>query len=293
MPSVVETSAGVVNAMSVDVEDYFQVSAFEGNVSRGDWDRLPARVEGNTDRVLSLMERHGVKITFFTLGWVAERFPGVVRRIADAGHEVASHGYSHMRIHQQSREEFREDVSRAKKILEDITGTPVLGYRAPSYSIGRDTLWAADELEGAGYLYSSSIYPIYHDLYGMPEAPRFPFRHRGGDGILEIPISTARLFRFNWPSGGGGYFRLLPYRLFRSAIRHINERESKPCIFYFHPWELDPEQPRPRNLSAKTRFRHYLNLDRMEARISRLLDDFRWSRVDRVFLDEGNGFPRG
>ena len=282
-------TAPVVNAMSVDVEDYFQVSAFDGNISRGEWDHLPARVERNTDRALALMDRHGVKTTFFTLGWVAERFPGIVRRIAEAGHEVASHGYSHFRIHQQSREEFREDVTRAKQILEDLTGTPVLGYRAPSYSIGRDTLWAVDELERAGYRYSSSIYPIYHDLYGMPEAPRFPFRHRDGAGILEIPISTARIFRFNWPSGGGGYFRLLPYRLFRSAIRRINERESMPCVFYFHPWELDPEQPRPRNLSAKTRFRHYLNLDRMEARLTRLLEDFRWSRVDRVFLDGGNG----
>jgi polysaccharide deacetylase family protein (PEP-CTERM system associated) len=272
--------------MSVDVEDYFQVSAFERNIARSDWDRLPARVERNTEKVLSLMERHSVRTTFFTLGWVAERFPGVVRAIADAGHEVASHGYGHQRVTQMSRAQFREDVSRAKKLLEDIIGTRVLGYRAPSYSIGKDTLWAVDELESAGYLYSSSIYPIYHDLYGMPDAPRFPFRHRGGEGILEIPISTARVFHFNVPSGGGGYFRLLPYALFRSAIRRINEREAKPCVFYFHPWELDPEQPRPDNLSAKTRFRHYLNLHRMEARLSRLLRDFRWDRVDRVFLPQ-------
>jgi polysaccharide deacetylase family protein (PEP-CTERM system associated) len=273
--------------MSVDVEDYFQVSAFEGRVDRGDWERLPARVEKNTERVLSLLDDHGVKTTFFTLGWVAERFPGVVRKIAEAGHEVASHGYSHMRVHHQNRSEFREDVRRSKKLLEDVGGTRVLGYRAPSYSIGKDTLWAVDELEGAGYVYSSSIYPIYHDLYGMPEAPRFAFRHRGGEGILEIPISTARLFRFNWPSGGGGYFRLMPYALFRSAIRSINEREAQPCVFYFHPWELDPEQPRPENLSLKTRFRHYLNLGRMESRLKRLLRDFRWDRIDRVFL--GNG----
>jgi polysaccharide deacetylase family protein (PEP-CTERM system associated) len=244
-------------------------------------------VEKNTDRVLSLLGDHGVKTTFFTLGWVAERFPGVVRRIAEAGHEVASHGYSHVRVHHQNRSEFREDVRRSKKLLEDVGGTPVLGYRAPSYSIGKDTLWAVDELEGAGYLYSSSIYPIYHDLYGMPDAPRFAFRHRGGEGILEIPISTARLFRFNWPSGGGGYFRLMPYALFRRAIRSINEREAKPCVFYFHPWELDPEQPRPENLSFKTRFRHYLNLGHMESRLKRLLRDFRWDRIDRVFL--GNG----
>ena len=274
----------LVNAMSCDVEDYFQVSAFEGHVARGDWDRLPGRLERNMDRVLGLMERHGVKTTFFTLGWVAERFPNIVRAIANGGHEVASHGYSHTRVQHQSQETFREDVTRTKKLLEDLCGQPVLGYRAPSYSIGRDTFWAIDELEKAGYLYSSSIYPIHHDLYGMPEAPRFPFRHRGGDGILEIPISTARILSMNWPSGGGGYFRLLPYWLFQRGIRRINEHESKPCIFYFHPWELDPEQPRPANLGIKTRFRHYLNLDRMESRLERLLSDFRWDRVDRVFL---------
>jgi polysaccharide deacetylase family protein (PEP-CTERM system associated) len=274
----------LVNAMSCDVEDYFQVSAFEGHVERGDWDRLPGRLERNMDRVLALMERHGVKTTFFTLGWVAERFPNIVRAIANGGHEVASHGYSHTRVQHQSQEAFREDVSRTKKLLEDLSGQPVLGYRAPSYSIGRDTFWAIDELEKAGYLYSSSIYPIHHDLYGMPEAPRFPFRHRGGDGILEIPISTARILSMNWPSGGGGYFRLLPYALFEWCIRRINEQEAKPCIFYFHPWELDPEQPRPANLGLKTRFRHYLNLGRMESRLERLLSDFRWDRVDRVFL---------
>jgi polysaccharide deacetylase family protein (PEP-CTERM system associated) len=272
--------------MSCDVEDYFQVSAFEGSVSRGDWDRLPARVERNTERVLELMARYSVRTTFFTLGWVAERFPGVVRAIANAGHEVASHGYAHVRVHHQERAEFREDVTRSKKLLEDLSGQPVRGYRAPSYSIGRDTLWAIDELESAGYLYSSSIYPIHHDLYGMPEAPRFPFRHRGGDGILEVPISTARVFRFNWPSGGGGYFRLLPYALFRRGIRRINEREKRAAVFYFHPWELDPEQPRPNGLSFKSRFRHYLNIDRMEERLSRLLEDFRWDRIDRIFLGE-------
>jgi polysaccharide deacetylase family protein (PEP-CTERM system associated) len=274
----------LVNAMSCDVEDYFQVSAFEGHVNRGEWNQYPGRVERNMDRVLGLLDRHGVKTTFFTLGWVAERFPNIVRAIAAGGHEVASHGYSHTRVHHQTPVEFREDVIRSKKLLEDLCGQPVLGYRAPSYSIGRDTFWAIDELEKAGYLYSSSIYPIYHDLYGMPEAPRFPFRHRGGDGILEIPISTARILRMNWPSGGGGYFRLMPYSVFEWCIRRINERESKPCVFYFHPWEIDPEQPRPANLGLKTRFRHYLNLDRMESRLERLLADFRWDRMDRVFL---------
>jgi polysaccharide deacetylase family protein (PEP-CTERM system associated) len=215
---------------------------------------------------------------------VAERFPAIVRAIASAGHEVGSHGWSHTRVHHLSPREFREEVTRSKKLLEDLSGTPVLGYRAPSYSIGRETLWAVDELEKAGYTYSSSIYPIRHDLYGMPEAPRFPFRH-GGNGILEVPISTARVLGVNLPSGGGGYFRLLPYALFRRLVRRVNERESKPCVFYFHPWEIDPEQPRPANLGLRTRFRHYLNLDRVESRLDRLLCDFRWDRVDRVFLE--------
>lgn len=277
--------------MSVDVEDYFQVSAFDGYLSRQDWEGFPTRVEQNTDRVLSLMERNRARGTFFILGWVAERFPAIVRRVAEQGHEVASHGYAHLRVPLQSRAEFREDVTRAKKLLEDLAGRPVLGYRAPSHSIGRDTLWATDELESAGYVYSSSVYPVYHDLGGMPEAPRFPFRHRGGNGILEIPISTTRLLRFNWPSGGGGYFRLMPYALFRAALRRINERESKPCIFYFHPWELDPKQPRLARVNLKTRFRHYLNLERMERRLERLVQDFRWDRVDRVFLESG-ALPR-
>jgi polysaccharide deacetylase family protein (PEP-CTERM system associated) len=275
---------GLVNAMSCDVEDYFQVSAFEGHVSRSDWDRLPGRLERNMERVLLLLERRAVKITFFTLGWVAERFPSLVRSIGEAGHEIASHGYSHTRVHHQQRAEFRDDVIRSKKLLEDVSGKAVLGYRAPSYSIGKSTLWAIEEIQNAGYLYSSSIYPIHHDLYGMPDAPRFAFRH-GGDGILEIPISTARILRMNLPSGGGGYFRLLPYALFQRLVRRINEQDSKPCVFYFHPWELDPEQPRPDNLSLKTRFRHYLNLERMEDRLERLLGDFQWDRVDRVFLN--------
>lgn len=278
--------AELVNAMSVDVEDYFQVSAFEGHISRSDWDGLECRVERNVERILELFDRHGVSTTFFTLGWVAERYPSLVRKIVASGHELASHGYEHIRVHEQTPKEFREDVSRAKKILEDIGGEPIKGYRAASYSIGARTLWALDELEAAGYTYSSSIYPIHHDLYGMPEAPRFPFRHRG-NGILEIPISTARLFHVNVPSGGGGYFRLLPYLVFRLAIRRIHSRDKKPCVFYFHPWEVDAAQPRQENLGWKTRFRHYLNLNRMEHRLERLLSDFRWDRMGRVFLENG------
>ena len=281
-----EVEMEMINAMSVDVEDYFHVSAFEDHIRREDWDRMPCRVEGNVERVLALFEQHGAKTTFFTLGWVAERYPQLVRDIVDAGHELASHGLSHVRVHHQNPTEFREDVGRSKKLLEDIGGVSVKGYRAASYSIDKETLWALDELENAGYLYSSSIYPIHHDLYGMPDAPRFPFRHRG-DGILEIPISTARVFRHNWPSGGGGYFRLLPYRLFRAGVRRINEREGKPCVFFFHPWEVDTDQPRQKNVGLKSRFRHYLNLGRMEGRLHRLLSDFRWSRMDRVFLDNG------
>ncbi len=281
-----DVTPGIVNAMSVDVEDYFHVSAFEDYIRREDWDSLPCRVERNVERVLGLFERHSVRTTFFTLGWVAERYPHLVRSIVDSGHEVASHGYAHVRVNRQSPKEFREDIIRSKKLLEDLSGAPVKGYRAASYSIGKDTLWALDELQRAGYEYSSSIYPIHHDLYGMPDAPRFPFRHHG-DGILEVPISTVRLFHFNWPSGGGGYFRLLPYRVFRSALRRINQREGQRCVFFFHPWELDAEQPRQKQASLKSRFRHYLNLGRMEKRLERLLSDFRWGRMDQVFLESG------
>jgi len=277
-----------VNAMSVDVEDYFQVSAFEGHIARSEWDHLPSRVVRNTERILDLFQRRGVKATFFVLGWVAERYPVLVRRIIEDGHELASHGYSHVRVVHQQPAEFLEDVTRTKKILEDIAGSPVKGYRAASYSIGARSLWALDALAEADYQYSSSIYPIYHDLYGMPEAPRFPFRHRG-NGLLEIPISTVRLFRYNLPCGGGGYFRLFPYRLSRWAIRHVNRRDGQTCVFYFHPWEIDPEQPRQTAIGLRARFRHYLNLERMESRVDRLLGDFHWDRIDRVFLEPREG----
>lgn len=275
----------VVNAMSVDVEDYFQVSAFEQNIRRDDWDRLECRVEHNTQRVLSLFDRCAVKCTFFTLGWVAERYPQLLRDVVAQGHEVASHGYCHVRANQQTPEQFREDVSRTKTILEDITGVEVAGYRAASFSIGRDNLWALDVLGESGYRYSSSIYPVHHDLYGMPEAPRFPFRYKD-DGILEVPVSTATIAGRNVPCGGGGYFRLLPYAYFRWAVRKLNRIEGASSVFYFHPWELDPEQPRQHGLSLKTRFRHYTNLSGMAPRLERLLQDFRWDRMDRVFLTD-------
>ncbi len=273
----------IVNAMSVDVEDYFQVSAFEPHIPAASWADLPARVERNTRLALDLFGRHGVRATFFVLGWVAERYPDLVREIVRGGHELASHGFSHVRVIRQTPAQFREDVGRTKALLEDIGGVEVAGYRAASYSIGRDNLWALDVLQTVGHRYSSSIYPIRHDLYGMPEAPRFPFRYRE-TGILEIPITTINLFGRNLPGGGGGYFRLLPYRASRWAIRRVNRVDARPAVFYFHPWELDPEQPRPAGLGLKTRVRHYLNLGRMQARLVRLLGDFRWDRMDRVFL---------
>ena len=285
-----DTAAGEIrNAMTVDVEDYFQVSAFEKYIARADWDALEPRVERNTNRILDLFAEHGVKATFFVLGWVAERYPALLRRMADEGHEIASHGYSHVRASEQSEAEFRQDVSRARKLLEDLSGTPVVGYRAASYSIGRKNLWALSVLDEEGYRYSSSIYPVRHDLYGMPEAPRFAFFPLGRGRILEVPVTTLSLGGKTFPCGGGGFFRLYPYLLSKLALAHINRRERESGIFYFHPWEIDPQQPRPGvRLDLRTRIRHYLNLSRMENRIRALLRDFAWQRMDRIFLDEKN-----
>lgn len=274
------------NAMTVDVEDYFQVSAFAPHISRESWDSLPCRVERNIDRILALFEQQNVKATFFTLGWIAERYPAMIRRIVDGGHELASHGYGHLRASDQSEEEFRQDVSSSKAILEDIGGQPVIGYRAPSFSIGTNNLWALDVLLGAGYRYSSSIYPIRHDHYGMPDAPRFSFYPNGRDRLLEVPITTVRMFERNFPAGGGGYFRFFPYALSRWFLQKVNRDDGSPGIFYFHPWELDPEQPRQAGVGLKTRFRHYINLDRMENRLQALTRDFQWDRMDRIFLEQ-------
>ncbi|MFP4683584.1 MAG: XrtA system polysaccharide deacetylase [Ectothiorhodospira sp.] len=276
--------------MTVDVEDYFQVSAFESHISRGAWDELPHRVEGNVDRILQLFADHGVQATFFYLGWIARRYPGLLRRTRDAGHEIASHGWSHIRATEQTQEAFRQDVTRTRALLEDTVGAPVQGYRAASYSIGRDNLWALDLLQEAGYRYSSSIYPVHHDLYGMPEAPRFAFRPVDGD-LVEIPVTTVELMGRNFPCGGGGYFRLYPYALSRWALRRVNRRDGQPAVFYFHPWEIDPDQPRQEGLGFRTRVRHYLNLARTEARLGRLLRDFQWGRMDRIFLPE-SGSPQ-
>jgi polysaccharide deacetylase family protein (PEP-CTERM system associated) len=285
------SAAAAVNAMTVDVEDYFQVSAFEPYIDRGAWEGLPCRVERNTDRILGLFAERGVKATFFTLGWVAERYPGLIGRIVEAGHELACHGRSHVRVTEQTPEEFRDDVRYAKELLEDLSGRAVLGYRAASYSIGANNLWAFPVLESVGFKYSSSIYPVKHDLYGMPEAPRFAFRPTGDSGLLELPVTTVRLGERNYPCGGGGYFRLLPYRVSRWAMARVNRVDGQPCIFYFHPWEIDPGQPRQPGINLKTRFRHYLNLSRMEARLGRLLDDFRWGTMEQVFLSAASPPP--
>ncbi|HKO87442.1 MAG TPA: XrtA system polysaccharide deacetylase [Burkholderiales bacterium] len=277
------TPAKVVNAFTVDVEDYFQVSAFAPYIPRSDWDRLPCRVERNVDRILALLNEAGAKATFFTLGWIAERYPQIPRAIVAEGHELASHGYAHLRASDQSREELREDIGSAKKILEDLGGHEVKGYRAPSFSISEQNLWAFDCIAEAGYRYSSSVYPVRHDHYGMPDAPRFSYQSR--TGLMEVPVTTVRFFNTNLPSGGGGYFRLMPYAMSRWLIKQVNVRDEKPAIFYFHPWELDPAQPRIPGVNMKTRFRHYLNLHRTERRLQRLLRDFSWDRMDRVFLE--------
>lgn len=271
------------NALTIDVEDYFQVSAFSRHIPRESWDSMPCRVERNVGLILDILDSHASKATFFTLGWIAERYPAMVRDIVARGHELASHGYAHHRATEQQPGEFHEDVRRAKGLLEDIGGVEVKGYRAPSFSIGRENLWAQAELKKAGYRYSSSIYPIKHDHYGMPDAPRFGFYPDGGEGLLELPVTTVNIFNRNLPAGGGGYFRLLPYGWSRWCLRRVNERDKQPCIFYFHPWEIDPMQPRQRRLGVKTRFRHYVNLSSMEGRIRALCRDFHWDRMDRLF----------
>ena len=270
------------NALTIDVEDYFQVSAFAAHIPREAWDRLPCRVERNVDVILRLLDASGARGTFFTLGWVAERYPQVVRRIAESGHELASHGYGHQRASDLSPEQFRDDIGRAKRLLEDISGQPVNGYRAPSFSVGKSNPWAFDCIREAGYRYSSSVYPIRHDHYGMPDAPRFPYQPI--PGLTEVPVTTNQFFHTNVPTGGGGYFRLMPYAMSKWLIARVNRVDGKPAMFYFHPWEIDPEQPRIHAAGWKSKFRHYINLGRTEQRLKRLLADFTWDRVDRVFL---------
>jgi polysaccharide deacetylase family protein (PEP-CTERM system associated) len=282
MRAPIEARRVVVNALSVDVEDYFQVWALAPWFPRSKWDETPCRIERNLDLILELLEEADTRATFFTLGWIAERYPKAIRRVAAAGHEIASHGYAHQRVDDLEREAFHADIHLAKTILEDLAGVEVKGYRAPSFSISDETEWAHDCIAKAGYRYSSSVYPIKHDHYGLPHAPRFAYRSR--PALLEVPITTTRFLDRNWPAGGGGYFRLLPYSVSKWSIRRVNEAEEQPAVFYFHPWELDPGQPRVKGPGLKTRVRHYLNLERSERRLRRLLKDFRWDRVDRVFL---------
>jgi polysaccharide deacetylase family protein (PEP-CTERM system associated) len=268
--------------MSIDVEDYFQVSALAPYIPRDDWDRRECRAEANVRRILAMLDEAGVKATFFTLGWIAERHPQLVKDIVAAGHELASHGYGHERASDLDRAAFTQDVRRAKALLEDLGGVAVQGYRAPSFSIGAQNLWAFDVLQEAGYRYSSSVYPIAHDHYGMPDSPRFAYPVR--DGLIEVPVTTNRIGGRNLPSSGGGYFRLLPYGVSRWLIRRVNEVDAQSAVFYFHPWEIDPDQPRVPGVDAKSRFRHYVNLSRTEGRIRRLLGDFAWGRMDEIFL---------
>lgn len=271
-----------LNAMTVDVEDYFQVQAFAGCVKREDWDNLPCHVEANTDRILAQFAETNTAATFFTLGWVAARYPALIRRIVEAGHELGSHGHGHQLVHQLSPAEFREDLQRAKGTLEDVGGVTVKGYRAPTFSIGPQNPWAFDVLAETGHLYSSSVYPVRHDLYGAPNAPRFAHRVASGS-LLEIPLTTLRLGGQNVPIAGGGYFRLTPYSVFRAALKRFNANEKRAGIFYFHPWEIDADQPRITGASRVAKFRHYVNIAAVPRRLDKLLRDFRWTRVDDVF----------
>ena len=272
----------ITNALTIDVEDYFQVSAFAPYIERAQWEARECRVERNVERILALLQERNACATFFTLGWIAERYPALVRRIVAAGHELASHGYGHERVSDLSEAQFFQDIHRAKALLEDIAGVPVQGYRAPSFSIGQGNLWALDTLQRAGYRYSSSIYPIRHDHYGMPDAPRFA--HQIRDGLMEVPPTTMRLYGRNFPASGGGYFRFFPYRVSRWMLRQVHRQDQAPAVFYFHPWEIDVEQPRVPGIGFKTRFRHYVNIGCMEQRLGRLLQDFQWGRMDDIFL---------
>ena len=272
------------NAFTIDVEDYFQVSAFEHSIDRNNWAHLEHRVSANIDQSLQILSDQSVKATFLTLGWVAERYPQLITRIVENGHELASHGYAHQRVSDLNCAEFKADLIKAKNILEDISGQSIVGYRAPSYSIGKKNIWALEVLAETGHQYSSSIYPIQHDHYGYPEAPRFKFRDEK-TGLIEIPITTVKIMNRLYPAGGGGFFRFYPYALSKWMITRVNQVDKQSTVFYLHPWELDPGQPRQQNISAKTKFRHYLNLHKTEGRLKKLLQDFSWGRMDQVFIN--------
>ncbi len=275
--------------MTVDVEDYFHVSAFEKNICRSDWASLELRVERNTNRLLELFEQHQVKSTFFTLGWVAERCPNLIRSIVNQGHELGSHGYSHQRATMMTVAEFHQDVSKSKQILEDAAGQKIIGYRAPSFSINDSNTWVYDTLIELGFEYSSSTYPIEHDLYGVPNWPRFMYQRSeevDGKYIIEIPVPTSRKKGQNTGIGGGGYFRLYPYWLSKKRIDGYLKTEQQPYSFYFHPWEIDPQQPKVQDATLKSKLRHYMNLSRMEGKIIRLLEDYQWDTMKSVYLNK-------
>lgn len=276
----------VVNGLSVDVEDWFQVGAFETVIDRSQWTSIATRVEANVDAILDLFARGGVHATFFSLGWVAERHPQIMRRIADAGHEIASHGYDHARVFTFDRKAFSQDIRKAREILEDTSGQKVIGYRAPSFSIDARTPWAFEELAEQGYTYSSSVAPIAHDHYGWPAAPRFAFRPVTGSDLLELPVTTAMLGGRRVAAGGGGFFRVLPYSFSRWAIRQVNAHEQRPAIFYFHPWEVDPDQPRVPLAPMRSKLRHYTGLEKMAGKLARLVEDFEWGRMDAIAARE-------
>ena len=281
----------MVNALSVDVEDWFQVGAFETVIARDDWPNLACRVVRNVEAVLALFEHHGVKGTFFTLGWVAERYPGLIRSIVAAGHELASHGYDHQRVFTFTSGQFREDLRRSRGLLEDAGGVAVKGYRAPSFSIDGRTPWAHPILAEEGYAYSSSVAPVVHDHYGWPEAPRFAFLPVVGSDLVELPVTTARLGGRTLAAGGGGFFRMLPYGFSRWAVRQVNGQEARPAILYFHPWEIDPDQPRVAKAPLRSRVRHYTNLSVMASKLDRLIGDFRWDRVDALIDEQRENAP--
>lgn len=279
------------NALSIDVEDWFQVGAFEHCIERADWDGCIERVVGNTRHVLRLLEEHAIKATFFTLGWEAERHPELIREIVAGGHELACHGYDHRRVFTLSPEAFRADIRQAKAILEQAGGVAVKGYRAPSFSIDARTPWAHPILAEEGFSYSSSVAPIVHDHYGWPEAPRFAFRPVPDADFLELPVTTAHVAGRTLAAGGGGFFRLLPYAFSRWAVRRVNRTDGRPAIIYFHPWEIDTGQPHVDAAPLKSRLRHYTNIRAMEGKLSRLMTDFRWGRVDALLAGQGKDAP--
>ncbi len=274
------------NALSVDIEDWFQVGAFETVIARESWDSLPRRVERNTDAVLALFDEAGVKATFFTLGWVAERHPALVRRIVEAGHEIASHGWDHRRVFTMDAAGFRDDLARARRAIEDAAGQKVTGYRAPSFSIDARTPWAHQVLAEQGYAYSSSVAPVVHDHYGWRESPRFAWKPLADSSLIELPVTTVDVAGRRMAAGGGGFFRLLPYAFSNWAVSRVNRDEGRPAIFYFHPWEIDPEQPRVAGAPFKSRLRHYTNLSAMRSKLLKLLQAHEWGRTDAIAATE-------